>query len=137
MLDGKRYYKAFPDEKPTLSSLHALLRILGKTRKGIQEVCQTIGRGQCTRDRSKRAKRRISAIMNQTIHNDKPAAIWARCSRFSRPIAHGFQRLMPVSFKSSRIPSTMGDAEGPHLFFPFSNASARKAGWARHNPPSW
>ncbi len=28
MLDGKRYYEAFPDEKPTLSSLHALLKAL-------------------------------------------------------------------------------------------------------------
>jgi hypothetical protein len=64
MLDGKRYYEAFPDEKPTLSSLHALLRILEKLEGGIQEVCRTIGRGRCTRDRSERAKRRISAVIN-------------------------------------------------------------------------
>ena len=30
MLDGQRYYGAFPDEKPTLSTLHALLRTLEK-----------------------------------------------------------------------------------------------------------
>jgi hypothetical protein len=41
MLDGKHYYEAFPDEKPTLSSLQSLLKTLerleGEFRKCIEQ----------------------------------------------------------------------------------------------------
>ena len=33
MLDGKHYYEAFPDEKPMLSSLQALLKTLERLEK--------------------------------------------------------------------------------------------------------
>jgi hypothetical protein len=45
MLDGKRYYEAFPDEKPTLSSLHALLRILEKLEGEFRRYVEQSGEG--------------------------------------------------------------------------------------------
>ena len=45
MLDGKRYYEAFPDEKPTLSSLQALLRILEKLEGEFTTYVEQSGEG--------------------------------------------------------------------------------------------
>jgi hypothetical protein len=45
MLDGKRYYEAFPDEKPTLSSLHALLRTLEKLEGEFRKYVEQSGEG--------------------------------------------------------------------------------------------
>jgi hypothetical protein len=45
MLDGKRYYEAFPDEKPTLSSLQALLRILEKLEGEFRRYVEQSGEG--------------------------------------------------------------------------------------------
>jgi hypothetical protein len=45
MLDGKRYYEAFPDEKPTLSSLHALLKALEKLQKEFRTYLEQSGEG--------------------------------------------------------------------------------------------
>ena len=45
MLDGKRYYEAFPDEKPTLSTLHALLRTLEKLEGQFRRYVEQSGEG--------------------------------------------------------------------------------------------
>ena len=45
MLDGKRYYEAFPDEKPTLSSLHALLKALAKLEGEFRRYVEQSGEG--------------------------------------------------------------------------------------------
>jgi len=41
MLDGNRYYKAFPDERPTLSSLQALLDILERLEAEFRRYLQS------------------------------------------------------------------------------------------------
>ena len=45
MLDGKRYYEAFPDEKPTLSSLHALLKALARLEGEFRRYVEPSGEG--------------------------------------------------------------------------------------------
>jgi hypothetical protein len=45
MLDGKRYYEAFPDEKPTLSSLHALLKALERLEGEFTRYVEQSGEG--------------------------------------------------------------------------------------------
>jgi hypothetical protein len=45
MLDGKRYYKAFPDEKPMLSSLHALLETLERLEEEFRKYVEQPGEG--------------------------------------------------------------------------------------------
>jgi hypothetical protein len=45
MLDGQRYYGAFPDEKPTLSTLHALLRTLEKLEGEFRRYVEQSGEG--------------------------------------------------------------------------------------------
>ena len=45
MLDGNRYYEAFPDETPTLSSLHALLRTLEKLEREFRRYVEQLGEG--------------------------------------------------------------------------------------------
>jgi len=41
----KRYYGAFPDEKPTLSTLHALLRTLEKLEGEFRRYVEQSGEG--------------------------------------------------------------------------------------------
>ncbi len=45
MLDGDRYYRAFPDEKPTLSSLQALLAALARLEEEFRTYLEQSGQG--------------------------------------------------------------------------------------------
>jgi hypothetical protein len=56
MLDGKRYYEAFPDERPTLASLHALLKTLEKLEKEFRRYVEQSSEGGTPRDRPEPAK---------------------------------------------------------------------------------
>jgi hypothetical protein len=40
MLNGKHYYEAFPDEKPMLSSLHALLKTLERLEEEFRKYIE-------------------------------------------------------------------------------------------------
>jgi hypothetical protein len=75
MLDGKRYYEAFPDEKPTLSSLHALLRTLEKLEGEFRRYVEQSGEGDAPEigpNGQAKGRRRYKA---GRIHNDGLAEI--------------------------------------------------------------
>ncbi len=45
MLDGDRYYKTFPDERPALSSLRALLNALAKLEEEFRKYLEQAEEG--------------------------------------------------------------------------------------------
>ena len=62
MLDGQRYYGAFPDEKPTLSTLHALLRTLEKLEGEFRRYVEQSGEGDAP-EIGRTGKRRGGAVI--------------------------------------------------------------------------
>jgi hypothetical protein len=99
MLDGKRYYGAFPDEKPT----HALLRTLEKLEGEFRRYVEQSGEGDAPEIGPRPSEGSAPSLTRTNPQRRTGGDIGLRCSPFSRLIARRFQRLMPASFKSSPI----------------------------------
>jgi hypothetical protein len=81
MLDGKRYYGAFPDEKPILSSLHAFLRTLEKLEGEFRRYVEQSGEGD-TPEKGLDGQARISAATNPDASTTKDQRYRAQVQPF-------------------------------------------------------
>jgi hypothetical protein len=103
MLDGKRYYGAFPDEKPILSSLHAFLRTLEKLEGEFRRYVEQSGEGDTPEKGLDGPSQDQRGYKPGRVHNEGPAISGSGAAVLTTSRS-SFQWLTPVSFKSSRIP---------------------------------